>query len=67
MFRASLGASGLRMQYEVYKQLQGKAGDRQVRDPRLGLIHNRNKLLTPWINARDFDRVDASGINLGST
>ena len=35
-----LGASGLRMQYEVYKQLQGKGGPRQVRDPRLGLIHN---------------------------
>jgi acetyl-CoA C-acetyltransferase len=39
-FGHPLGASGLRMQYEVYKQLQGKAEDRQVRDPRLGLIHN---------------------------
>jgi len=39
-FGHPLGASGLRMQYEVYKQLQGKAGQRQVRDPRLGLIHN---------------------------
>jgi len=35
-----LGASGLRMQYEVYKQLQEKAGPRQVKDPRLGLTHN---------------------------
>jgi acetyl-CoA C-acetyltransferase len=39
-FGHPLGASGLRMQYEVYKQLQEKAGPRQVRNPRLGLIHN---------------------------
>jgi acetyl-CoA C-acetyltransferase len=35
-----LGASGLRMMYEVYKQLQGKGGPRQVKNPRLGLTHN---------------------------
>jgi len=28
------------MMYEVYKQLQGKAGERQVKDPKLGLTHN---------------------------
>ena len=28
------------MMYEVYKQLQGKAGKRQVKNPRLGLTHN---------------------------
>jgi acetyl-CoA C-acetyltransferase len=39
-FGHPLGASGLRMMYEVYKQLQGKAGPRQVRNPRLGLAHN---------------------------
>lgn len=39
-FGHPLGASGLRMQYEIYKQLQGKTGVRQVKDPRLGLIHN---------------------------
>ena len=39
-FGHPLGASGLRMQYEVYKQLQEKAGDRQVKNPRLGLTHN---------------------------
>jgi acetyl-CoA C-acetyltransferase len=39
-FGHPLGASGLRMQYEVYKQLQEKAGPRQVPDPRLGLTHN---------------------------
>lgn len=39
-FGHPLGASGLRMMYEVYKQLQGKAGVRQVKNPRLGLTHN---------------------------
>jgi acetyl-CoA C-acetyltransferase len=39
-FGHPLGASGLRMAYEVYKQLQGKAGPRQVKNPRLGLTHN---------------------------
>ncbi len=39
-FGHPLGASGLRMIYEVYKQLQGKAGPRQVKNPTLGLSHN---------------------------
>ncbi|OGP65935.1 MAG: acetyl-CoA acetyltransferase, partial [Deltaproteobacteria bacterium RBG_13_53_10] len=39
-FGHPLGASGLRMMYEVYKQLQGKAGPRQVKNPRFGLSHN---------------------------
>jgi acetyl-CoA C-acetyltransferase len=39
-FGHPIGASGLRMAYEVYKQLQGKAGPRQLKDPRLGLTHN---------------------------
>lgn len=39
-FGHPLGASGLRMMYEVYKQLQAKAGPRQVKNPRLGLTHN---------------------------
>jgi acetyl-CoA C-acetyltransferase len=34
------GATGLRMIYEVYKQMQGKAGKRQVADVRMGLTHN---------------------------
>jgi len=38
-FGHPLGASGIRMVYEVYKQLQGKAGPRQVKNPRLGLSH----------------------------
>ncbi len=39
-FGHPIGASGLRMLYEVYKQLQEKAGPRQIRDPKLGLTHN---------------------------
>jgi len=39
-FGHPIGASGLRMLYEMYKQLQGKAGPRQIKDPKLGLTHN---------------------------
>ena len=39
-FGHPIGATGLRMMYELYKQLQGKAGDRQIKDPKLGLTHN---------------------------
>jgi acetyl-CoA C-acetyltransferase len=40
-FGHPIGATGLRMMYEVYKQLQGKSGVRQVKNPRLGLTHNQ--------------------------
>ena len=39
-FGHPIGASGLRMLYEMYLQLQGRAGDRQLPSPRLGLTHN---------------------------
>ena len=39
-FGHPLGASGLRMMYEVYHQLRGKAGPRQVKNPIRGLTHN---------------------------
>ena len=39
-FGHPIGASGLRMIYENYLQLQGRAGDRQLGDPRFGLSHN---------------------------
>ena len=47
-FGHPIGASGIRMIYEMYKQLQGKADDllnpgmpsRQLKDPKLGLTHN---------------------------
>jgi acetyl-CoA C-acetyltransferase len=38
-FGHPVGASGLRMLYEIYKQLQGKAGPRQVPRARIGLAH----------------------------
>jgi len=39
-FGHPIGASGLRMIYEMYKQLQGKADKRQVKNPKIALIHN---------------------------
>ena len=39
-FGHPVGASGLRMIYENYLQLQGRAGPRQLADPKLGLNHN---------------------------
>jgi len=39
-FGHPIGASGLRMLYEMYLQLLGRAGERQINDPRYGLTHN---------------------------
>ena len=39
-FGHPIGASGLRMLYEVYNQLLGRCGERQTNDPSLGLTHN---------------------------
>jgi acetyl-CoA C-acetyltransferase len=39
-FGHPIGASGIRMLYEMYLQLQGRAGERQLASPELGLIHN---------------------------
>lgn len=39
-FGHPIGASGLRMLYEMYLQLNGRAGKRQLKDPKLGLTHN---------------------------
>lgn len=39
-FGHPIGASGLRMLYEMYLQLQGRADKRQLKDPRYGLTHN---------------------------
>jgi len=38
-FGHPVGASGLRTTYEIYTQLQGRAGPRQVKDASLGLCH----------------------------
>jgi acetyl-CoA C-acetyltransferase len=39
-FGHPIGASGLRMAYEIYSQLLGRAGERQLAAPALGLTHN---------------------------
>lgn len=39
-FGHPIGASGLRMIYEMYLQILGRAGPRQTKDPRFGLTHN---------------------------
>ena len=39
-FGHPIGASGLRMIYELYLQLLGRAGERQLEQPALGLAHN---------------------------
>ncbi|HSR32483.1 MAG TPA: acetyl-CoA acetyltransferase [Anaerolineae bacterium] len=39
-FGHPIGASGLRMLYEMYLQFHERAGERQISDPRYGLTHN---------------------------
>lgn len=39
-FGHPIGASGIRMMYEMYLQLQGRAGARQLAAPKIGLTHN---------------------------
>ncbi|WP_454716005.1 acetyl-CoA acetyltransferase [Caulobacter segnis] len=39
-FGHPIGASGLRMLYEMYLQLQGRAGERQLSNPVFGMTHN---------------------------
>lgn len=39
-FGHPIGASGLRMIYEMYLQLLGRAGERQLENPTYGLTHN---------------------------
>jgi acetyl-CoA C-acetyltransferase len=39
-FGHPIGASGLRMLYEMYLQFHERAGERQLSDPRYGLTHN---------------------------
>jgi len=47
-FGHPIGASGLRMLYEMYLQLQGRAGERQIPNPRYGLTHNLGGM--PYMN-----------------
>ena len=39
-FGHPIGATGLRMAYEIYLQLLGRAGERQLASPSIGLTHN---------------------------
>ena len=39
-FGHPIDASCLRMMHEMYKQLQGKSGERRVKNPKFGLTHN---------------------------
>ena len=39
-FGHPIGASGLRMMYEMWLQLRGEAGERQIDNPQNGLTHN---------------------------
>lgn len=39
-FGHPIGASGIRMLYEMYLQLHGRAGKRQLANPKYGLTHN---------------------------
>jgi acetyl-CoA C-acetyltransferase len=47
-FGHPVGASGLRMLYEMYLQLLGRAGERQLPAPRYGLTHNLGGM--PYMN-----------------
>jgi acetyl-CoA C-acetyltransferase len=57
-FGHPVGASGLRMAYEVYSQLLGRAGERQLRNPALGLTHNLG-----GIPGRNVASVSVFGLN----
>jgi acetyl-CoA C-acetyltransferase len=39
-FGHPIGVSGIRMLYEMYLQLQGRAGPRQLANPTIGMTHN---------------------------
>lgn len=39
-FGHPIGASGLRMLYEMYNQILGRAGERQLDSPTIGMTHN---------------------------
>jgi acetyl-CoA C-acetyltransferase len=45
-FGHPIGASGLRMIFENWLQMRGEAGERQIKDPKIGLTHNLGG--RPW-------------------
>lgn len=59
-FGHPIGASGLRMAYEMYLQLQGRAGERQLPNPKIGLTHNLGG--SPSQNVCSVTIVGAEGV-----
>ena len=59
-FGHPIGASGLRMLYEMYLQLHGRAEDRQLKDPKLGLTHNLGGF--PFMNISSVAIVGKYGV-----
>jgi acetyl-CoA C-acetyltransferase len=59
-FGHPIGASGLRMLYEMYLQLHGRAEDRQLKDPKLGLTHNLGGM--PFMNVSSVAIIGKHGV-----
>ncbi len=59
-FGHPIGASGLRMLYEMYLQLHGRAEDRQLSDPKLGLTHNLGGF--PFMNISSVAIIGRHGV-----
>jgi acetyl-CoA C-acetyltransferase len=60
-FGHPIGASGLRMLYEMYLQFQGRAGERQISNPRYGLTHNLGGM--PYMNVSSVTIIGKYGEN----
>lgn len=59
-FGHPIGASGLRMLYEMYLQLLGRAEKRQLKDPKIGLTHNLGGF--PMMNVCSVAIIGKSGV-----
>ena len=59
-FGHPIGASGLRMLYEMYLQLHGRAEDRQLGDPKLGMTHNLGGM--PFMNISSVAIIGKHGV-----
>ena len=59
-FGHPIGASGLRMLYEMYLQLHDRAGERQLKDPKIGLTHNLGGF--PFMNVCSIAIVGKYGV-----
>ena len=59
-FGHPIGASGLRMLYEMYLQLHGRAEDRQLGDPKLGMTHNLGGM--PFMNISSVAIIGKYGV-----